>query len=129
MKQGLLHGILAGILAGITGYVYNMVYLEALLVDFSPIINTGSIFGSTLFGCVLASVGYFFFGKWIKKRLDPIFNAVFLALTFMSFAGTFGAELPLNIEDPELFIGLSIPLHLFPVLFWLATKPLFNLRG
>lgn len=126
MKQGLLHGILAGLLSGIAGYVYNSVYSEALLVDFSQIINLGSIFGSTLFGCVLASVGYFIFKKWIKRGIDPIFNALFLTLTFMSLAGAFGAQLPLTIEDPELFYGLSIPLHLFPIMFWLATKPIFK---
>ncbi len=126
MKQKLLHGIMAGTLAGIAGHVYNTVYSEALLVDFSVIINLGSIFGSTLFACVLASVGYHLLGKWLPKGVDPIFNIIFLAITFLSFVGTFSAELPLDIEDPELFIGLSIPMHLLPVLFWLATKPLFK---
>jgi len=39
---------------------------------------------------------------------------------------SFGFELPLDIEQPELFPGLSAALHLFPVLFWLATKSLFK---
>jgi hypothetical protein len=126
MKKVLLHGLTAGIFAAIASIVYNYAYTKAMWVDFSSIINTFSIIGSTLFGTMLAALGYHFFSKLVKKGTDVWFNIIFLVLSFASFAGSFATELPLEIESPELFPGLSVPMHLFPVLFWLATKPLFN---
>ena len=126
MKNTFLHGIIAGILAGLAACVYNIAYSEALLVNFSKVINPVGIFSSCIFGCVLASLGYHFFSKWVKSNTDVWFNIIFLGLTFASFVGSFGASLPKDIESPELFAGLSGLLHIFPILFWLATKPLFK---
>ncbi len=127
MKQIFFHGLNSGLLAGLAAIVYNSAYTEAMLVDFSTVINPTSVMGACLFGCTLASLGYWALGKMIKKPLarDLIFNALFLVLSFGSFASSFAFELPLEVEYPELFPGLSVPLHLFPALFWLATKPLF----
>lgn len=126
MKIHFLHGLTAGILAGLAAWVYNMAYSEALLVDFSAVMNTAALLGSSIFGCVLASLGYYFFSKWVRRGRDTWFNAIFLVLTFATFAGSFAASLPEDVESPELFPGLSIPMHLFPMLFWLAVKPLFK---
>jgi hypothetical protein len=120
-----LHGITSGALAGLASLVYHEAYSKALLVDFSKVVMTSGIISSCIFGCVLASVGYHFFSKCLKGRTDVWFNVLFLVLSFVSFAGPFSANLPMDIESPELFAGLTIPMHLFPVLFWLATKPLF----
>jgi hypothetical protein len=126
MKSHFLHGLVAGVLAGLAAYVYNTIYREALLVDFSAVLNTPAILGSSIFGSVLASLGYYFFSKWVRRGTDAWFNAIFLVLTFATFAGSFAANLPDNVESPELFPGLSVPMHLFPMLFWLAVKPLFK---
>ncbi len=126
MKTHFLHGLLAGVLAGLAAVVYNMAYREALLVDFSAVMSTPAIMGSSIFGTVLAATGYYFFTKWGPANADTWFNALFLVLTFASFAGSFAANLPEDIESPELFPGLSVPMHLFPMLFWLALKPLFT---
>jgi hypothetical protein len=125
MKKVFFHGILAGLLATSCAMMYNQIYSEALLVDFSKIINAISIAGATFFACLLASLAYYFFSQKIKRNADLWFNIIFLLITFASFLSPFSISLPFEIESPELFIGLSIPLHLFPVLFWLATKPLF----
>jgi len=125
MKIAFSHGAVAGIIAGIAGAAYNYAYSAAMWVDFSAVINAGSIFGACLFGTILTSLGYLLFSKVPMKGKDPIFNSVLLLLSFATFAGTFGFQLPFDIESPEMFVGLSIPLHLFPALFWLATKPLF----
>jgi predicted membrane channel-forming protein YqfA (hemolysin III family) len=126
MKNTFLHGTVAGISAGLAAFVYNYAYSVALLVDFSKVINPVAIFGSSIFGCVLASGGYHFFSKWVRSNTDVWFNTIFLGLTFASFVSPFAANLPTDIETPELFAGLTVPMHIFPVLFWLATKPLFN---
>jgi predicted membrane channel-forming protein YqfA (hemolysin III family) len=126
MKNTFWHGIVAGVLAGLAAFVYNYAYSEALLVNFSKVINPIAIFGSSIFGCVLAALGYHFFSKWVHTHTDAWFNIIFLILTFASLAGSFAANLPSDIETPELFAGLSVPMHFFPVLFWLATKPLFS---
>ncbi|MFM2267855.1 MAG: hypothetical protein RL757_1296 [Bacteroidota bacterium] len=126
MKKVFLHGITAGILAGVASLVYNYAYTAAFLVDFSKVINPVSMLGSSIFGCVLAALGYHFLSKWLPSNVDIWFNIIFLVLTFGSLIGSFAANLPVEIETPELFAGLSVPMHLFPALFWLATKPLFK---
>ena len=125
MKKTFLHGVTAGVLSGIASLVYNTSYSEAMWADFSEVVNPGAIMGACIFGCVLASVGYHFLTKWMSKGGDMLFNGIFLALSLASFVSPFAAELPLTIESPELFVGLTIPMHLFPMLFWLAVKPLF----
>jgi hypothetical protein len=126
MKSHFLHGLVAGVLAGLAANVYNTMYSEALLVDFSAVVNTPAILGSSIFGGVLASLGHYFFSKWVRRGTDAWFNAIFLVLTFATFVGSFAANLPEDVESPELFPGLSVPMHLFPMLFWLAVKPLFK---
>ena len=125
MKKTFFHGITAGILASIAAIIFNYAYTTAMFVDFSSIINVASLIGGCMFGTVAASVGYYFFSKWVKVRTDVWFNIILLLLTFASFVNSFSFQLPLDIESPEMFAGLSVPLHMFPALFWLATKPLF----
>lgn len=125
MKKPFIHGISTGALAAIAAIIYNNAYTNALVVDFSKIINLGGLIGSSLFGGIIASLGYFAFQKWIKNYTDVIFNIIFVILTFASLIGSFATNLPTDIEAPELFIGLSVPMHFFPIIFWLATKPLF----
>ena len=125
MKTVFFHGILAGVLAAIASVVYNNVYTAALVVDFSKVVNIGGIIGTSIFGCVLASFGYHFFSKMVRSNTDVWFNTVFLVLTYASCVGPFSASLPMDIQSPELFLGLTIPMHFFPIMFWLAVKPLF----
>ncbi len=126
MKQTLFHGVVSGALAGLAASIYSEAYSQALLVDFSSVFTWINLVAVCIFSCVLASLGYFFFAKWVKNGTDSWFNAIFLVLTFVSFLIPFSSELPMEIESPELFAGLTIPIHLFPVLFWMATKPLFK---
>jgi len=49
----------------------------------------------------------------------------FLILSFASFYSPFAVMLPMNVQSSELFPGLTIPMHLMPVLFWIAMKPFF----
>jgi drug/metabolite transporter (DMT)-like permease len=126
MKKNLIHGVIAGMLAGIACIIYNNTYSQALVVDYSKVVNIGGLIISCVLGCLLASVGYIYLPKIIKNKVEPIFNVIFVVLTFASFVGPFAATLPTNIDAPELFIGLTIPMHLFPIIFWLAIKPFFK---
>ena len=125
MKRNFYHGLVAGTLAALAGMVYNYAFTSAMLVDFSTVINPISISGACIFGAMLISVGYYFFSNWVTRSTDVWFNILLLVLTFATFASPFAYELPYELEFPELFPGLTIPMHLFPALFWLATKPLF----
>lgn len=126
MKRTFFHGIVAALFAAPASLIYNKVYSTALMVDFSPVINNVSIIAASTFGCLVASVGYYFFSKWVKNKTDVWFNIIFLLLTFATLVASFSITLPLTVQNPELFAGLSVPMHIFPCLFWLATKPLFN---
>lgn len=125
MKKALSHGLVAAIFTIIAALVYNSIYSEFMMVDYTTLINTGSIAGASVFACVLASLMFFLISKLLKKGASVLFNILLLLATFASFVGAFSAELPLDVEAPEFFLGLAVPLHLMPALFWLATKPLF----
>ncbi|TLX71060.1 hypothetical protein E9993_21270 [Labilibacter sediminis] len=127
MKNDLTHGVLAGLLAGIASVLFLNVYSSNLEVDFSAVAKPVMIIISSIIGTVLASVGYFLYKKikWFSRQADLIFNIVFFILSFLSIYGTFSAPLPPNTLKPELFSGLTIPMHFFPMLFWLVVKPHF----
>jgi hypothetical protein len=126
MRTALFHGLVSAALAALASIAYMNVYAGALAVDYSMVANPVGIAASCLIGGLLASLGYHFFRKWVKGHTDVWFNALFTVLTFASFAGVFAATLPLTVKAPELFIGMVIPMHLFPQLFWLVSKPLFT---
>lgn len=126
MRTALLHGLLAGALAGLASIVYMQVYSEALAVDYSMVAKPIGAFASCMVGCLLASAGHLFFSKRVRSGTDAWFNAIFTVLTFASLIPVFGATLPLAVKYPELFYGMVVPMHLFPQLFWLTSKPLFT---
>jgi hypothetical protein len=74
---------------------------------------------------LLASTGYGLLTKWLPRAGEIIFNFVLVILTFASILGPFATKLPLDIEMPELFPGLTVPMHFFPALAWFTLKPLF----
>jgi hypothetical protein len=125
MKNVLIHGVVAGILAGIACIVYSSIYSKALMVDFSKVFQSPALIGSCVIGGLLASLGFYLLTRLLKPG-QIIFNLLFIALSFASIAGPFAAQLPLDVESPELFAGLTVPMHFFPALFWFATLPLFK---
>jgi hypothetical protein len=125
MNKVFVHGLFSGTLAGLASLVFYKAYSEALLVDFSLVLNTAGMFAVSIFGCLLASLGFYYFAKIVKRNADVWFNIFFLILTFASFYGPFITSLPTSIESSELFPGMTIPMHCFPIMFWLASKSLF----
>lgn len=126
MRKNLIHGAAAGVIAAIASVIYMEVYSAALLVDFSSVADPVGAVSSCLFGTLLASLGHFFWHKWIKRGAEVTFNLIFTLLTFASIIPLFGMTLPLTVEAPELFFGMVVPMHLFPQLFWHVSAPLFD---
>lgn len=126
MKKLLIHGLVSGILAGIAGIIYLNIYNEAFGVDYSQIINIGAIIGSSLIGCMLMTLGYAALLKFDKQNLGGWLNIVFAVLSFVSIIGPIGMSLPLEVDFPELFPGLVVPMHFFPVLAFLTVEPFFK---
>ncbi|MBS1566161.1 MAG: hypothetical protein JST39_17390 [Bacteroidetes bacterium] len=124
-KRLLFLGLLAGILAGAASLVYQHVYLSSLGADFSRLVRPAGVFASSILGCLLASIGYWLFDKWLKQKGEIVFNLLFTILSIASILAPFAAKLPLDVETPELFPGLVVPMHFFPVLGWYTLKPLF----
>ncbi|MFK8006404.1 MAG: hypothetical protein AB8H03_08540 [Saprospiraceae bacterium] len=126
MKKLLIHGMIAGVLSGIAGIIYLNIYQEALGLDYNQIINAGAIMGSSIIGCMLMTLGYAALIKFDKENLKGWLNVLIAVLSFASIIGPIGMSLPLDIEYPELFPGLVVPMHFFPALAFLTIIPFFN---
>ena len=128
MQRIFLHGLLAGLVSAIVCLFYSEVYSTSLRVNFSDVINIFSVMGTCLFGSLIASTGYYFLSTKLSDGdvTDVLFNITFLTLTFLSCIYPFSVQLPLELDSPELFPGLVIPMHFFPVLFWIAFNPIFK---
>jgi len=124
-KKLLFLSLSAGILAGIAGLIYNRAYHFAMETDFSKVINPASIFAVCIIACVVASIAYWILDRFLKDKTDIIFNILFAIGSFATILSPLSIKLPLDVQNPELFPGLAIPMHFFPVLAWLVLKPLF----
>jgi ABC-type branched-subunit amino acid transport system permease subunit len=125
LKKSLALGLVSGLLAGIAGVIYAHLYYTINEADFSKVASTINILAASLFGGVLAAIGYTLLDKWLKTRGEIVFNLVFTLISFISLLGPIAVRLPRNIDTPELFPGMVIPMHFFPALAWFTLKPLF----
>jgi hypothetical protein len=124
-NKSLLLGIVSGVMAGIASLIYAKVYHSSLGADFSKVVTTVKIFALSIFGTVLAAIGYWMLNKWLRKSGEIVFNLLFAILSFASLLAPFATKLPLTLEAPELFPGMVIPMHLFPFMAWFTLKPFF----
>ncbi|NII25453.1 hypothetical protein HB364_10195 [Pseudoflavitalea sp. X16] len=124
-KRSFLLGLLAGVLAGVASLIYVRVYTSSLGADFSTVASTTSIIVGSVLGGVLAGVGYWLLNKLLKNKGEIVFNFLLTILSFASILAPLAARLPLDVEMPELFPGLTVPMHFFPALAWFTLKPLF----
>jgi hypothetical protein len=124
-KKLLLLGLVSGVLAAVAALIYQKIYVNSLGADFSAIVKPVNIVIVCTLAGLLASTGYGLLTKWLPRAGEIIFNFVLVILTFASILGPFATKLPLEIEMPELFPGLTVPMHFFPALAWFTLKPLF----
>src|SRR5688500_7391520 len=106
-KKLLLLGLVSGVLAGVAALIYQKIYTNSLGADFSAIVKPVNVVVVCMLAGLLASVGYGLLTKWLPKPGEIIFNFVFVILTFASILGPFAVKLPLEVEMPELFPGLT----------------------
>jgi hypothetical protein len=125
LRNSLLLGIVSGLLAGLVGVAYAKVYYSVNEADFSQVASTVRIIAASLFGGVLAAIGYAVLDKWMKGKGEIVFNLIFTTISFATLLIPVAARLPRTIETPELFPGMVIPMHFFPALAWFTLKPIF----
>lgn len=126
MKKLFIHGMLAGLLSGMASVIYLHIYQEALGVNYSQIINIGSILAASVIACLLMTLAYLAMHNPRRQKWMAYLNLVFVLLSFISIIGPIGMSLPLDIEYPELFPGLVVPMHFFPALVFLSIHPFFQ---
>lgn len=120
------HGIIAGALASMLGCVYLYLYQDLLFLDFSVIINYSSLIGASMLGCLLMAGGYLLAFKINSPKLKGWLNVLYVLISFASIFGPLLVTLPLDIDFPELFPGLAIPLHFIPPLAFLSLTSFFE---
>lgn len=128
-KSILLHGMIAGVLSGISGIIYQAIYEGMYFVDFSAIVNPGSIMSACLIGCILMSFGYIVLERLQRSNIKGWLNAAYMVLSFASILPAMGISLPLDTEFPELFPALVVPMHFFPVAIFFGLDPFFQVRA
>lgn len=126
MKNTFLHGLVAGILASIAGVIYFTIYENTLETDFSSVVNIPSIIGSCFFGTLLIACGYAILLKVNKMKFAGLYNVIVSIVSFATIITPISMSLPLDIESPELFPGLIVPMHFFPALAYFTIAPFFN---
>jgi len=128
MKTNLIHGVLAGVLSAIASVIYLNVYQNLNFVDFSSVINAGSIIGASIMGCVFMAIGYVLLEKIGKPNGKGVLNLVIIGLSSLSILSPLLMDLPLELDFPELFPALAIPMHLFPAMIFFGLDPFFKAK-
>ncbi len=130
-KKSLFLGITSGILSGVACVIFAGVYKETMFTDFSPVITSVNLIGACVFGCVLASLGYFLLTKFFPKFGEIVFNLLFTFISFASILSPIAYKFPpeLDVEGIDMitsyFIPFAMTLHFFPALIWFTLKPIF----
>jgi uncharacterized membrane protein len=125
-KKDFTHGIIAGILASIAGIIYSHIYFFANEANFSSIANIYSIIGLNISACVVIAFLHAALVKLLKKSAELVFNLALSILSFSLIVIPLSITLPLNIEFPELFPGLVVPMLFFPSIAWFTLNPIFS---
>src|SRR5471030_398436 len=128
-KRSLSLGLVSGVLSGLASAIYQHFYHAALGADFSAIVTVSAIIIASIISSTIAAVGYVWFSKWFKTNANRVFNLVFVAFSLITLISPFAFKLPLTVQSPELFPGMTIPMHLFPALAWLTLHPFFFKDG
>jgi hypothetical protein len=127
-KKVFLQAILASLLAFIASVIYRKIYFFATEVDFSKVLSLGRMAALCILVSMLAAFLYYGLMVWVKGRGAVIFNFIFSILTFACVMIPISITLPLNVQSPELFPGLGVPMVFFPAMAWYTVNPLFNTK-
>jgi hypothetical protein len=125
-KRVFFHGLTASILSAVAAIIYKRIYFFATETDFSKVLDLQRIIGLSLFICLVASLVNYGLIRWLKKKGEIIFNFLFSVFSFAAVMIPISITLPLNVQLPELFPGLAVPLVFFPAIAWYTVNPLFT---
>jgi hypothetical protein len=125
-KRVFFHGLTASMLSAIAAIVYRRIYFFATETDFSKVLDLQRIIGLSLLICLVASLVNYGLIKWLKKKGEIIFNFLFSIFSFAAVMIPISITLPLNVQLPELFPGLTVPMVFFPAIAWYTVNPLFT---
>ena len=125
-KKIFYQSFVAGILASVAGIIYYRIYFFATEVDFSKVLNTGSIIGLNMMICIIAGFIYWLLAAWLKAKGELVFNFLFSIICFACVMIPISITLPLAIQMPELFPGLAVPMVFFPPMAWYTLRPLYH---
>ena len=128
LKIIIQHALISAVLASTAALIYNTIYSSGMDVNFSTLLNAKGIIGASVFGCVLMSIAYHVSYKWKGAKGIGISSILIAAISFASIVGVVGFKLPLEIENPELFPGLAIPMHFFPAMAFFCIAPFFKVE-
>jgi hypothetical protein len=117
-------GLTSGIIAATAAIIFKHIHQFATYTDFSKVVSVPVLIAVNVGVCMLAAVLFFALVKWLGKRGEIVFNILFFIASFASVMWSFAYILPLEIETPELFPGLTVPMHFFPALAWFALAPI-----
>lgn len=127
-KQTFIMGLIGSLLSSLASIIYLNIYKEALIVDFSKVAGTLNIIAACSIGCLLMAVGYKLAIKWKGTKTIGWLNIGFSVFSFATIAGVMSFNLPIDTESPELFPGMIIPMHFFPVLSILSINPFIKIK-
>lgn len=125
IKNVLFFWLTSSIISTLICLLYDKIYSDAFQINFSQVLNAIGITISCLIGNFLMVFGYFLLFKFNLQKLQVVANILYAAISFGSIVGVLAFKMPLEIEFPEMFPGLAIPMHFFPIMTFLSLAPLF----
>ena len=126
MNRHIFHGLIAGLVSALAGVGYSVMYQGVMFLDFNEVLGYPSIIGTSILSCGIMSIAYLSLEKLNKLKLKGIVNVVIVLFSFFSILIPISISLPLDVDFPELFPGLVIPMHFFPALIFFGLNPFFH---
>ena len=125
-KKIFFHALVASVLTALAAIVYDRIYFFATEADFSRIINISSIISLSVIICFCIGIVYYGIIRLFKSKAAIVFNFLLAILSFCAVIYPISVSLPLDIQFPELFPGLAVPMVFFPLIAWHTIKPVFD---
>ncbi|MBC9909801.1 hypothetical protein [Chitinophaga varians] len=120
-------GMATGLIAAALSVGYAVFYQTALGVDFSRVAPAAAIVSANIGAAMVMMIVCWLLERW-KGEVPRSFNGWLVLFSVGSAAIPFVVSLPLDIPAPELFPGLTAPMHLLPALIWLALQPWWTIK-
>ncbi|MBC7849967.1 MAG: hypothetical protein H7Y31_09525 [Chitinophagaceae bacterium] len=128
-KRIFFWGLTAGIFSAVASVIYQQIHEYATYSEFHKVVNLPVLIAINIMACLLAAFVFWAVMHFSKGRGEFIFNLLFSMASFASVMFPITTTLPLDVESPEMFTSLVIPMHFFPAIAWFTFRPLFAKNG